>query len=73
MIDPNCSDASKIEALRNVLDEVVTQNGHKALIFSQYKEMLNILSGILDEMHMKYLRIDGDTDKQLRADMQRQF
>lgn len=73
MVDPNCSDASKLDALRNVLDEVVTQNGHKVLIFSQYKEMVNIIVEVLNDLHMKYLRIDGDTDKQVRADMQKQF
>jgi len=72
-IDPNCTDSSKVDALKEVLDEVVTQNGHKALIFSQYKETVNVLVEVLDDMHMKYLRIDGDTDKEERAKMQKQF
>jgi SNF2 family DNA or RNA helicase len=62
-----------MDAFRDVLDEVVLQNGHKALIFSQYKEMLNVIVVELDKMGIKYLRIDGDTEPIERASMQKQF
>ena len=65
--------SSKLESLREVLDEVVIENGHKVLVFSQYKQMVNILVRLFDEMNLKYLRIDGDTPKQSRADYQKQF
>ena len=70
--EPNVR-SSKIEALRDVLDEVIVQNGHKVIVFSQYKQMLNILVELFDDMGLKYLRIDGDTPKKLRADMQKMF
>lgn len=73
MLDPNCKSSSKLDAFRDVLEEVIQLNGNKAVIFSQYKEMLNVLVKVLDEMHLKYLRIDGDTDKKLRADYQKRF
>lgn len=73
MVDANCTNTSKMQALKEILDEVVIQNGHKALIFSQYKEMLNIIALTLDEMGLKYLRIDGDTDKKERAAIQAKF
>jgi SNF2 family DNA or RNA helicase len=65
--------SSKLESLREVLEEVVIENGHKVLVFSQYKQMVNILVRLFDEMHLKYLRIDGDTPKKLRADYQKLF
>lgn len=65
--------SSKYEALREVLQEVVIENGNKAIIFTQFKEMLNILVELFDELGLKYLRIDGDTPKQERAKMQTQF
>ena len=65
--------SSKFEALREVLDEVVISNGNKLILFSQFKEMVNILVTLLDDMGLKYLRIDGDTDKKVRAAMQAQF
>lgn len=73
MVDDSCKASSKMDAFREVLEEVVIQNGHKALIFSQYKEMLDILVAELDKLGIKYLRIDGDTPVKLRADMQLQF
>jgi SNF2 family DNA or RNA helicase len=65
--------ASKMEALKEVLDEVVVENGHKVVLFSQYKKMLDIIVEVLDEMGLSYLRIDGDTDKRERAAMQERF
>ena len=72
-VDDKCKTSSKMEAFREVLDEVVMQNGHKALIFSQYKEMLNVIVKELDNLGIKYLRIDGDTPPIERASMQKQF
>jgi SNF2 family DNA or RNA helicase len=64
---------SKLEALREVLQEVVIDNAHKVLVFSQYAEMVKVLMKLFDEMGLKYLCIWGDTDKKLRADYQKQF
>jgi SNF2 family DNA or RNA helicase len=62
-----------MDAFKEVVDEVVLQNGHKALIFSQYKEMLDVIVSELEKMGIKYLRIDGDTPTIQRASMQKQF
>ena len=72
-IDSDCTKTSKMDALRDVLREVVVENGHKALIFSQYKTMLDIIAITLKDMGLKYLRIDGDTPKKDRAEMQAKF
>ncbi len=73
MVDETCKETSKLTALKDVLDEVVVMNGHKALLFSQYKQMLNKLAPVLEDMGIKYLRIDGDTPKLERAQMQKTF
>jgi len=65
--------SSKLEALREILEEVIIENEHKVLVFSQFKQMLNLLVPLFDEMGLKYLRIDGDVDKRERAKMQEQF
>lgn len=64
---------AKYEALREVLEEVVVDNGNKALIFTQFKEMLEHIVVLLDEMGLEYLRIDGDCPKQDRAEYQTRF
>lgn len=73
MIESGCESNSKMDAFRDVLDEVILQNGHKALIFSQYREMLDILVKELDVLGIKYLRIDGNTPPVERASMQKRF
>jgi len=65
--------AAKYEALREVLQEIVIENGNKALMFTQFKQMLNLIVPLLDDLGLKYLRIDGDTPKKERATMQKQF
>lgn len=65
--------SSKLKALKAILEEVIVENGHKVLVFSQYKQMLELLVSLFDSLGLKYLRIDGDTPKQDRASMQEQF
>jgi SNF2 family DNA or RNA helicase len=72
-IDEGCKNTTKMDVFKEVLDEVVIQNGHKALVFTQYKEMLGVIDGILKEMGLKCLRIDGDTPHEERAEMQKTF
>jgi SNF2 family DNA or RNA helicase len=64
---------SKLEALREVLQEVVIDNAHKVLVFSQYAQMVTVLMELFDEMGLKYLCIWGPTDKKLRAEYQQKF
>lgn len=73
MVDDTCKKTSKLDELREVLEEVVVLNGNKAILFSQYKEMLNVLVTVLDDLGISYLRIDGDTPKKDRAEMQAMF
>ena len=73
MIDDECRKFSKMDAFKEVLDEVVIENGNQALVFSQYKEMLDVIATHIKGMGLKYLRIDGDTDKRDRADYQKVF
>jgi SNF2 family DNA or RNA helicase len=73
MVDPTCTTSSKMDAFKEVLDEVVLQNAHKALIFSQYTEMLDVIVKVLDDMGIKYMRIDGNVPPFQRAAMQKRF
>jgi SNF2 family DNA or RNA helicase len=65
--------SSKLEAFREIIQEVVIDNAHKVLVFSQYAEMVKILIEVFEEMGLKYLCIWGETDKKLRADYQEKF
>lgn len=73
MIDPNCKNSTKLDVFKEVLEEIVQLNGQKVIIFTQFKQILNLVEQILKDMKLKFLRIDGDTDKKLRADYQKMF
>jgi SNF2 family DNA or RNA helicase len=72
-VDEDCKVSSKMDSFKEILEEVVQMNGHKMLVFSQYKTQVNILVDVFDDMGLKYLRIDGDTPKLRRAEMQNEF
>ncbi|MDG1483553.1 MAG: DEAD/DEAH box helicase [Myxococcota bacterium] len=52
--------SSKIELLMETLDEVIAE-GHKALVFSQWTAMLNLIEPHLKKNNVQYVRLDGTT------------
>lgn len=51
-------DSSKIEFLIETLSQIL-EEGHQAIIFSQFTTYLDIIQKIVHEKHWKYARIDG--------------
>ncbi|MCF0201715.1 MAG: DEAD/DEAH box helicase, partial [Bacteroidales bacterium] len=51
---------SKINTLLKIIEEL-EDNGHKALIFSQFTSFFGIIRKVLDEKGKKYLYLDGST------------
>jgi SNF2 family DNA or RNA helicase len=64
--------SGKLDAFLEILDELV-ENGEKALIFSQFTEMLGILRHVLDERNIKYFYLDGATPEKSRARLKEEF
>jgi len=52
--------SSKLEALKDLVDELL-QNGHKALIFSQFVDYLRIIEKEIKRMGVNYQYLDGST------------
>jgi SNF2 family DNA or RNA helicase len=52
--------SSKIELLLEFLDEVLSE-GHKALVFSQWTSLLDLVEPHLDRVEISYTRLDGTT------------
>jgi superfamily II DNA or RNA helicase len=52
--------SSKIELLLEFLDEVLAE-GHKALVFSQWTSLLDLVQPHLDDADISYTRLDGAT------------
>jgi superfamily II DNA or RNA helicase len=62
--------SSKMEMLQEMVHELVSE-GHRALIFSQFTEMLAIVREWLDEEQIEYEYLDGSTKD--RAERVRRF
>ena len=65
--------SSKMEAFLEVVEELVVYNGEKVIVFTQYKEMLDLIDEEFGANKLKFLRIDGDTPPKERAAMQEKF
>ena len=65
--------SSKMTIFMDTVDELVSQNAEKVIIFSQYKQMLDLIALELKKSNIRFLRIDGDTDKRERAAMTQKF
>src|ERR1051325_7461143 len=58
--------SAKFEALIPQLTEVL-EEGHKALVFSQFTSLLAILMPLLDQGKMQYSYLDGKTRNRQEA------
>lgn len=59
-------EASKLEAFKELVAELL-ENGHKALVFSQFVDVLGILRDHLDKIGVSYQYLDGSTPQKERA------
>ncbi|MEW6434474.1 MAG: SNF2-related protein [Myxococcota bacterium] len=60
--------SAKLQRFGELVDEL-TREGHRALVFSQFTEMLDLLKAQADELKLKYLYLDGRTrDRMARVD-----
>lgn len=64
--------SAKLEALAELLQNVVS-GGHKALIFSQFTSMLEIIEQVLQREKLDYYCLTGATSKEKRLAMVEQF
>ena len=53
--------SSKVELLVEQLQEIASE-GHRALVFSQWTGLLDLVEARLKEAELKYLRLDGSTE-----------
>ena len=66
-LDPeDASKSSKTEALVEILEATLKNEGSKVVVFSQWTSYLNIIQQRLKEKNMQYTRIDGSMPKKAR-------
>jgi SNF2 family DNA or RNA helicase len=67
-VSRQAEDCAKLDALLPLLEEVIDE-GHKALVFSQFTSMLSIVRERLDRAEITYEYLDGQTrDRKKRVD-----
>ncbi|MBM7643691.1 DEAD/DEAH box helicase [Streptococcus loxodontisalivarius] len=65
-------DSGKLDSLRQLLTQI-KENGHRALIFSQFRGMLDIAEAELENLGLSTYKITGSTPADQRQEMTRAF
>ncbi|KAG6253846.1 hypothetical protein E4U23_007133 [Claviceps purpurea] len=61
--------SAKLQLTKDLLQKVMIPNGHKTLLFSQGKLMLNIVEKCMRDCNITYVRMDGETPVDRRQPM----
>ena len=69
----NCEDSGKLDALQELIEEIVEGEEHRALLFSQSTRALDLIEYWLNEWNVAYLRLDGNTPTSKRQPLCAQF
>ena len=64
--------SSKLELFVSIVEQL-QQNGHKALVFSQFTKHLGIIKNKLDDLGLSYCYLDGGTPQFLRQQQVESF
>ncbi len=64
--------SSKLDIFAEITDELM-ENRHKALVFSQFVDHLNIIRELLDEKKITYCYLDGNTPAKVRRQQIKAF
>ena len=62
LLGKESASSSKLNALLELVEEAI-DGGHRALIFSQFTAMLDIIEGALQDAGISFCRLDGSTKK----------
>ncbi len=65
--------APKLRELREILDEEVAGNGHKALVFSQWANMLALTEPALEKLKIGWVKLTGSVPSAKRGALVEQF
>lgn len=69
---PRFQDSGKLDCLKELMEEIV-ESEHRALLFCQSTQMLDIIQDFFGKWQVDYLRLDGETPPRCRADLVDEF
>ena len=65
--------APKLRELRQIMLDEIANNGHKAVVFSQWAQMLALTEPMLQNIGVGYVKLTGDVPTQKRGALIEQF
>lgn len=72
LLMPEMTESAKMDALRDILEEL-KEEGHKALVFSQFTDYLQIVRDMVDRNGWKSFYLDGSTPQKQRSELVEKF
>jgi ERCC4-related helicase len=65
--------STKLERLEEILEQSFSENGNKAVLFSEWTTMLELVEEILARLKLKYVRLDGSVPQRNRQQLVNEF
>lgn len=65
--------SSKLERLDELIESLFAEPGRKAVLFSEWTSMLDLIEPLVEKRNLKYVRLDGSVPQKLRQDLVNQF
>ncbi|MBU4293429.1 MAG: DEAD/DEAH box helicase [Actinobacteria bacterium] len=65
--------STKLERLRELLEDLNAEEGRRIVLFSEWTTMLNLIEPILKKLKMDYVRLDGSVPQKKRAQLVYEF
>ncbi len=73
LVDKETEGSPKIDELANLLDEICLQGGRKAVVFSQWEKMTQMVEKQLRKMKLGYVRLHGGVPTHKRGELMDRF
>lgn len=65
--------SSKLERIRELLEQLSQEDDRKIILFSEWTTMLNLIEPIFEELGMDYVRLDGSVPQKKRQALVQRF
>ncbi len=65
--------SSKLEALQDLLERLFQEQGRKAVLFSEWTTMLDLVEKLLKKLQLDYVRLDGSVPQRQRQRLVHRF
>jgi len=65
--------SSKLERLEELIEQLFSENGRKAVLFSEWTTMLSLVEELLERHKLRYVRLDGSVPQKQRQQLVNDF